>query len=338
MRFDDPQYLVLGFAALLYYAASRHRTRVSAVQFSSLAGLRRLPRTLAQRVKRALPYVPALALLLLSLAAARPGVTRTTRDATTEGIAIQLVIDRSGSMLANDLDVDPNARWRRTRLDVVKDVVRDFIDDEEDLRPLEEKPANDLPGRPNDTIGLIAFAGYVQTLCPATLNHEELLRNLASVQAQRDDPRDPEANRTAIGDALATAVARLLEMQQTSKVAVLLSDGANNIGNVPPLTAADAAASEGIKVYTVGVGTRSQGLDEETMRAIAERTGGAYFHARNTSELVEVYHQIDQLERTESEEFKVGRLIDRYPPFLLVGLALFVLHTLLVSTRFRSLP
>jgi Ca-activated chloride channel family protein len=242
------------------------------------------------------------------------------------------------------------------RLSAVKRVFRDFV-----------AGTGDLPGRPDDLIGLVAFGGYPDSRCPLTLDHGALLEILGSLEIPRpmEDSRGRVINMslleeelaTAIGDALALGVARLKDAEAASRVLILLSDGESNFGEIDPLDAAKAASDYGIKVYTIGIGStglapfpvrdpfgkvyledRPVVLDEDLLESIAEKTGGQYFNARNTESLVNVYQEIDSLEKTKTE----GRLYTEYRElfqfFLFSGIALVVLEVFLSLTRFRSLP
>ncbi|MCA9296319.1 MAG: VWA domain-containing protein, partial [Phycisphaerales bacterium] len=227
---------------------------------------------------------------------------------------------------------------------------------------------DDLDGRPNDLIGLIAFASFADSLCPLTLDHAHLVDVLMAtdVETYRGETG------TAIGDALALAVERLRGVEERvdllggqsikSKIIVLLTDGENNQGDIDPLEAADLAHALGIKVYTIGAGTERGGfiapgslamqrssIDEETLRAIAEKTGGRYFLAQNTDSLREVYRQIDTLEKTEIEQQRLVDATDMattsvrflgvtWPPLVPVVIVLLLVQILLETTRFGRLP
>lgn len=328
MRLADPFWLALVPVVLLLMW--RRRSRRPTVLFSSVAELERLPRTLAQRVRGKLFLLELLGLLALVIAIARPQSGREDSVVSSFGVAIELVIDKSDSMRATDLDPDRWDREQLTRLDVVRKVVADFVD-----------AGGDLPGRPNDLIGLVSFAGYVDSHCPLTLDHEAVLKLLKDVQVPVVDPRDPSAREqvaTAIGDALVIAVDRLRDAPAKTKVVVLLSDGESNIGEASPRAGAEAAKADGVKIYTVGIGTPSQGLDEATMKEVAEISGGQYFNARDAAGLEKVYGEIDRLERSEITAKQYTQWRERYLPFLLAGIALIVVHRLLLDTRFRSLP
>ncbi|MEW6746409.1 MAG: VWA domain-containing protein [Planctomycetota bacterium] len=353
LRFQDPIWITLVFpVALLFFWAERRRRRY-AVLFSSLEGLRGLPVTWAQRVKRLLPFLYFLGVSLLIMALARPQLGRHEFRIRTEGIAIQLALDRSGSMQAMDFLQDDE---RVRRVDVVKRVVRDFV-----------AGGGELPGRPDDLLGLVVFGGFAESRCPLTLDHGALLEVLKTVdvpQPIRDRQGRvlnaellEEEQRTAIGDALALAVRRLEDTVAKSKVVILLSDGESNAGVVEPMAAAEAAKTLGIKAYTIGVGTTGTApfplvdpfgqtrlvpqevrLDEEALRKIADLTGGRYFNARDTRTLEEVYATIDALEKTETEGRLYTEYEELYAQALLPGLLLVLATLVLTSTRFRRLP
>ena len=271
----------------------------------------------------------------------------------TEGIAVQMCIDRSGSMQALDFPVDGQ---QVNRLTAVKSVFHDFV-----------AGNDDFDGRPDDLIGLVAFGGFATALCPPTLDHGALLDVLQGVEIPkpiRDDQGRvinerllQEEQATAIGDALALAVDRLKDLESKSKVIVLLSDGENTAGVISPEDAADAAAQFGIKIYAVGVGTTGMApypgvdifgrsvlqaqpvrLDEVTLKMLAKKTGGQYFNAQDTKALKRVYAEIDQLEKTEVE----GRLYTEYREvfgFPMVSGVLCVLACIILdATWLRSLP
>jgi Ca-activated chloride channel homolog len=351
-RFHDPVWLVLlvPLAAIGWWI---HRRRAAAVVYSSVELLKALPVTAAQRVRRVLPALGLLGLALLIVALARPQRGKEECRVRAEGIAIEMCIDRSGSMNAKDFELDGKPV---TRLQVVKKTFRQFVDG-----------GNGLAGRHDDLIGLIDFGGYVEVKCPLTLDHgavNQLLDTVVIAEPVVDaagrivNPRLlQEDQSTAIGDALATAVDRLKEAKAKSKIIILLSDGVSNAGVLTPEQAAELAKTYGIKVYTIGIGstkpiavpttdlfgrtimmpTRIE-FDEQALREIADATGGQYFNAEDTESLREVYAAIDQLEKTVSE----GRIYTDYRDLfefaLMPGFALILLQVVLVSTRFRTLP
>jgi Ca-activated chloride channel family protein len=292
-----------------------------------------------------------LALLVLALARPQKGLEDFRIQA--EGIAITMCIDRSGSMQALDFHVEGK---RVDRLAAVKKVFRDFV-----------AGTGKLAGRPNDMIGLIAFGGFADAKCPLTLDHNVLLEVLDSVEIPQPiyDSQSRMINRrildeelaTAIGDAVLLGIDRLKDSKAKSKVLILLSDGENNAGIVDPADAGDVARDRGVKIYTIGVGSTGMApfpdtdvfgrrvltsqhvvLDEDTLKMLAERTGGRYYNARNTQALTDIYSEIDKLEKTATE----GRLYTRYRELylwlLVPGLVLILLESALSTTWLRSLP
>ena len=253
-----------------------------------------------------LAWVPdalvALAVVGFALALAGPRTGEGMSHVRRDGIAIMMVVDTSGSMSALDLST---AERERTRLAAVQDVFEQFV-----------LGGGELPGRSNDAVGLVSFAGYADTAAPLTLDHEAVVavaRNLEIMTLR-------EENYTAIGDALGLAVERLRQSPARSRVVVLLTDGVNNAGVESPRAAAELARSQEVKVYTIGAGTtgvahvRVQGaagselravrveIDEVALRDIAERTGGRYFRAGDSQALIDVYAEIDRLERAPITE------------------------------------
>ena len=301
LEFREPLLLLLAFLAVPVFLLARRAP--GRVLYSSLS---LLP---AQRggLRARLAWLPdallALALLALVLALAGPRIGERFSRIEREGIAIMMVVDTSGSMSALDLST---ANRERTRLEAVQDVFELFV-----------LGGGDLPGRPDDAIGLIAFAAYADTAAPLTLDHE----NLVAVARNLEITTLAEENFTAIGDALGLAVERMRESPAQSRIIVLLTDGVNNAGVETPAAAAQLAHSQDVKVYTIGAGSTGIAhmrvrdarrgstlravaveIDEETLRDIAERTGGRYFRADNAEALIDVYAEIDRLERTRISE------------------------------------
>jgi Ca-activated chloride channel homolog len=353
-RFLHPWWLALlvPLAAAGIWLMLRPR-KGPAVLYSSTTLLADLPITLAQRIKRFLPWLFLVGMMLLTVALARPQHGKEENRIRTEGIAIEMVVDRSGSMRAEDYFINEKPI---TRIEAVKQVFHDFVAGD-----------NKLPGRWDDQIGLVTFGGFAEPKCPLTFDHDALLKVLDDVHCPRaifdaagqviNERLLNEESATAIGDALATAVDRLKGTKAKSKIIILLSDGRSNAGVLEPLEAAKAAKALGIKIYTIGIGSLStepipitdpfgrrgllpptENLDEDTLRAIAETTAGKYFNATNTESLRNVYAVIDRLEKTKVE----GRLYTEYQEFfpfaLFPGLALIVLEMIFAGTRFRTLP
>jgi Ca-activated chloride channel family protein len=314
----DPLFLMAGLAAPIVYALAARPS--SAVTYSSLALVDSAARSWRTRVARLPAWLLAAAVVALAIALAGPRTGDATSRIRREGIAIAMVVDRSGSMQARDF-VRGNASI--SRLAVVKEVFRRFV------------------------------AGERGGLCPLTLDHGNLLSILADVEIVSERTEDG----TAIGEGLALAVERLRGLAVSSKVAILLTDGVNNAGDIDPLHAADLAAQYGIKVYAIGAGSSGLApvpvqlpdgrtmlrqayveIDEATLRQIAERTGGRYFHAASASGLAEVIEEIDRLERSEVTEIRY--LTYEYHHARLVGGALLAIAgaALLSGTALRRLP
>jgi Ca-activated chloride channel family protein len=353
--------LLLALALPLVWWSATSARRRAAIRFSGVARFLYAPRTWADRARRLPVVLRCLAVAFLVLALARPQKADEQTRVQKEGVAIQLVVDRSGSMSQADfLQEDGSAQ---NRLDAVKSVVKSFIlGDDRTLR-----------GRPDDLIGLIVFARYADTECPMTRDHSQLLRAMEAVEV----PRTRDEDGTAIGDALLLAVERIRSIERKmrpqdeikikSRVIVLLTDGEQNAGKYKPEKAAEAAAALGLKVYTIGAApefqeqsvggifTRPQRIrvpvtvDEKMLQHVAEMTGGRYFRARDTASLRDIYAEIDRLERSVVDEeryylyeelaYHWARFASiRTPPPLLVALGLLTLELLLSCTRFRRIP
>jgi Ca-activated chloride channel family protein len=321
--------------------------RRSVIRFSSLDALRRAGGTWRRRVWRLLPVLRTGALACLIVAAARPQVPNESRRVVVEGIAIQMVLDRSTSMRDTDLSTgDPPV----TRLDVVKDVFRKFV-----------TGGGELQGRPSDLIGMIRFARYPDSVCPLTLDRSVLLDVLNDTNTVLWLDRNgrwvgnKDEDSTAIGDALALAVERLKDLKRTtgsgqqlvitSRVVILLTDGENNAGMITPQQAGELAAKYGIKVYGILAGTGERlpwggrrPLNDTDLRRIAEVTGGKFYHARDARALEQIYADIDQLERTKTEEHSFVEWGELAWGWLLGAFMLLGLQTLLDATWLRKIP
>ncbi|MCB9671933.1 MAG: VWA domain-containing protein [Alphaproteobacteria bacterium] len=280
-------FVLLALLPVLALPLARRGGR-AALRVGSTAIARHVARTPRARLGIRLPLVlRTLAAASIVVALARPQLGWTTTDAEASGVDIVLAVDVSSSMRAEDM-----AGAGVDRLDVVKAVLDGFIE-----------------ARPNDRIGLVAFAGDPWLVSPLTLDHAWLRKNLERVQIGMVE------DGTAIGSAIASGVARLQDTDARSRLLVLLTDGANNAGSIQPELAAEAAAALGVEVYTVGVGSETPrptritdangrpqvvelGVEADTLRAIAEKTGAAYFHASDANALVDVYRRIDAMETT----------------------------------------
>lgn len=303
----------------------RRKAMITTVQFSSLKPFEKGPRSFRERLRHVPLAVRFLALGCLIVAMARPQSVSSRENVSTEGIDIVLVLDISGSMLAEDFT--PN------RLDAAKQVADEFID-----------------GRVNDRIGLVIFSAESFTQCPLTLDYRVLKNLLNEVK------NGMIADGTAIGLALANGVNRLKDSEAKSKVVILLTDGVNNRGEIDPLTAAKIAATYGIRVYTVGVGARGMApfpvqtpfgirrqmmqvdLDEKTLLSVAAITGGRYFRATDNEKLKEIYHEIDQLERTKIEVTAYKRYTELFPKWLAFGMMFLVAELGLGATVLKKVP
>jgi Ca-activated chloride channel family protein len=354
-RFYSPLWFVLVplVAVALWYVC--HPRRQPTAVFSSIAGLRGLPVTFAQRLRRVLPFAYGAGLILLVGALARPQAGRSESRISTEGVAIQMVLDISGSMRAMDFELDGK---QESRVNAVKYVFKQFVAGNKAL---------ELAGRPDDLVGLVAFGGFADSKCPLTLDHgalQDIVAQLDVAKAIRDrrgrvineDLLDEEQS-TAIGDGLTLALDRLRGVEAKSKVVILLSDGDNNAGVIEPAEAAKIAAKMGIKIYTIGIGQtgyapvpvedkfgemqlvrRAFRLDEDTLKGIAKETGGAYFNATDTEGLARVYAEIDKMEKSKVEEFSYTEYTELYLWPAVPGVALVLLASVLGLTRFRTVP
>lgn len=354
-RFYSPYWLTLvPLAAALVWWQSRQKRQPAAI-FSSIADLKGLPVTLLQRIHRVLPILYGLGLCLAIAGLARPQSGKSSSRIIGEGIAIELVLDISGSMEAIDFQLEGQDV---SRLEAVKHVIEEFV--------LGSK-ASRLSGRRDDLVGFIAFGGFADSKCPLTLDHgalADIVRGLEIPKRVRDrrgrvinEQALQEELATAIGDGVALGVDRLRNANAKSKVMILLTDGDSNAGVVDPREAATIAKESGIKLYTIGIGRNGVvpvpqedefgkrvlvaaqfRVDEELLREMADTTGGAYFHASDSDGLTQVYAQIDQLEKSEFEEAKYSEYTELFPWFAGAGLGLVLLINVLRETRFRSLP
>ena len=311
-----------------------------------------LPVTLAQGVRRTLPFVYGLGLVCLIGALARPQLGRSESHKNTEGIAIELVLDMSGSMEALDFKIKGEAV---SRVNAIKHVITQFV---------LGSPETGLKGRPDDLVGVVSFGGYADSKCPLTLDHGAVAEVLASLHVA-ELIRDAQGNvlngaedATAIGDGLTLACDRLRDAKAKSKIVILLTDGANNYGVVDPREEAPAIARQlGIKIYCIGIGQNGQvpypvkdefgntrivpaefPIDEDLLQHIADETGGKYFHASKTEALGNIYAEIDKLERSDVEGSLYYEYFELYPYLAVPGAVLVCLVALLLATRFRALP
>lgn len=265
-----------------------------------------------------------IAIILFIVVLARPQKTDQLKDVTTEGIDIIIALDISGSMLARD--------FRPDRLEASKNVATEFIS-----------------GRPYDRLGLVVFSGESFTQCPLTTDHAVLINLMREIQSGMIE------DGTAIGNGLATAINRIKDSEAISKVIILLTDGVNNRGEIAPATSADIAKTFGIRVYTIGVGTQGTApypvqtpygiqyqnmpveIDEQILKEIASKTGGKYFRATDNEKLVQVYAEIDKLEKSKID---VRQFTRKEEKFLLPAMIVFIVlafEMLLRVTIYRNI-
>ncbi|MCE9620363.1 MAG: VWA domain-containing protein [Planctomycetes bacterium] len=351
--------LLLPLALAAFWRLWRRRSQ-PAMTFSVVARAKAAGAGYAARLRWLPSALRALVLGLLVLCIARPVRINEQTSTLTDGVAIELVVDRSSSMLA--LDFTRNGK-PIDRLNALKDVVERFVDG-----------GANLPGRKDDLVGLVTFARFADSISPLTMDHEWLLAGLKDIK-----PADPAIgdDGTAIGDAVALGAEKLRDATEgknrngaariKSKVLVLLTDGENNAGDIEPMTAAELCKSLGIRLYTIGMGTRGiammpvqtpfgtqmarqpVSIDEGLLTKMATATGGQYFRATDTKSLEQIYQRIDELEKTVTEQkrtilakdlavegFRLGGI--SWPSLLTLAMLLLAVELFLSHTRLRTLP
>ena len=323
--FRHPLFLLLLLLVPALVWLRHARRRQAPLAFSDGAALLGLPRSPWLALRKLPPALFAAGLVCLVAAAARPQKGMSESRVETEGVDIVLVVDTSTSMRADDFST---ATKRMDRLDAAKSVLAQFIQ-----------------ARPDDRMGIVAFAAMPYTIAPLTTDHAWLMLQLDRLQTGMLE------DATAIGDAIASGVNRLRDSQAKTKLVILLTDGINNAGRLTPPDAAQAAAALGIKVYTIGAGSNQprpagifglmQGgneIDEAALKKIAEITKTQYFRATDLKSLEETYRAIDQMEKTKIELNQYTRYEEKFAPFLALGLLCLALETLLGFTRLGRLP
>jgi Ca-activated chloride channel family protein len=325
--FANPQlfYLFLVLIPVIAWYVFRQKKLNASLQVSSTRNLEQLPKSWKQYLRHLIFVITCAVISLLIIVLARPQSSENWENVSTEGIDIVMAVDVSTSMLARDLKPD--------RLEAAKDVATQFI-----------------AGRPYDRIGLVVFAGESFTQCPITTDHSVVTNLLHNTETGVLE------DGTAIGNGLATSVTRLKESKALSKVIILLTDGENNRGEVPPLTAAEIAKTFGVRVYTIGVGTigtapypmqtpfgiRIQDvpvkIDEESLQSIADITGGKYFRATSNDKLKKIYEEIDALEKSKIEVKEFSKKQEEFQPFALAAMLLLMAGVLLKVSVFRNIP
>lgn len=325
ITFADPGYLwlLLVVPVIITYYIFRSSKNTPSFRLSSLTFLSGLRPGLRFYMKHVLFSLRMIALVMVIVIIARPQSTDKWQNISSEGIDIMLAIDISGSMLARDFTPD--------RLEAAKNVATEFI-----------------TGRPSDRIGLVIFSGESFTQCPLTTDHAVLINLMREMQSGMIE------DGTAIGLGLATAINRIKESSATSKVIILLTDGVNNRGEIAPLTAAEIAQTLGLRVYTVGVGTRGMApypvqtptgtrfqnmqveIDEDVLQQIAGMTGGKYFRATDNESLKRIYEEIDTLEKSIIDVQEYSRKNEEYLLFALILVSVLFIELLLNNIFMRK--
>lgn len=335
MEFESPLYFILLLLLvpyIIWYFLLRNNGKRKAevsICLSDTNVYRNAPVSWRVRLMGVPMALRCIAFILIVIALARPQTRNAWNEKTVEGIDIMLAMDVSTSMLAEDLK--PN------RIEAAKAVAGEFIAD-----------------RPNDNIGLTIFAGEAFTQCPMTVDHASL-QNLLNGTRTDIAAQGLISDGTAIGMGLANAVSRLKNSKSKSKVVILLTDGSNNMGDISPMTAAQIAKSLGIRVYTIGVGTTGVApypmpvaggiqyvnmpveIDTKTLEGIAATSDGNFYRATNNKELVQIYKDIDKLEKTRQNVKKFSKRYEAYQPFAIAAAIILLLEVLLRLTVFRKI-
>ena len=327
LTFNNPEffYVLLVIIPMAAWYIFRQKRNTASIQVSSTASVFKAPKSLRHYLRHLVFLLQVLAIAAFTVVLARPQSSRNWENVTTEGIDIVIALDISSSMLARDFQPD--------RLEAAKNVAMEFIS-----------------GREYDRMGLVVFAGEAFTQCPLTTDRSVLLNLFKDIESGMIE------DGTAIGNGLATSVARLKESEAISRVVILLTDGENNSGEIAPVTAAEIAKTFGIRVYTVGVGSEGTApypvqtpygiqlrdmevkIDEKTLQEISTITDGRYFRAISNTKLEEIYREIDALEKSKIEVREFSRKSEEFLPFALAGIAFLVLSLILKNTVFRSIP
>lgn len=300
-------YFLLVIPLLVAYYILRQNKAFASVRIPGIQPFENSGKTFRHWLRHILFAFRTIAIGLLIITLARPQATNTYQDTSTEGIDIVLALDISGSMLARDFKPD--------RLEASKNVATEFIS-----------------GRPYDRMGLVVFSGESFTQCPVTTDHAVLINLMREIKSGMIE------DGTAIGEGLATAVNRIKDSEAKSKVIILLTDGVNNRGIIAPITAAEIAKTFGIRVYTIGVGTQGVApypvqtpfgvqyqdmpveIDEGILKEISQMTDGRYFRATDNEKLVQVYSEIDKMEksRIDVRQYKVREELFFIPSLIAV--------------------
>ena len=328
MRFADPEFLFL--LIIVIPIAFYSHTSGGRIRFSNIQTIKSIVQSHWFHPRKLLLIFRVLATVLVVVALARPQAGRVFSKTSSNGVDILLALDTSGSMQALDFKIDGKPV---DRLSVVKKVVSDFVQ-----------------ARVSDRMGLIVFGEEAFLQCPLTLDHGILMEFLQQLEIGM------AGDGTAIGSAVGVGVGRIKDLEAKSKVMILLTDGRNNAGRIPPEKAAEIAKSFGIKVYTVGVGTSGKApfavnsifgkqyvyqdvdIDEELLQSIAKETSAKYFRAKSTEELVAIYDEIDKLETTEKEVKEYTEYNELFHLALIPGILFTLLELILGQTYLRKIP
>jgi len=325
ITFANPEYLwlLLVIPLLVVFYILRQQKTSPSLTFSSVKQLRDIPGSVRPYLRHILFAFRMIIIALLVIIFARPQSTDYWEDVSTEGIDIVLVMDISSSMLARDFKPD--------RLEAAKNVATEFIS-----------------GRPYDRMGLVIFSGESFTECPLTTDHAVMINLMREMQSGMIE------DGTAIGLGLATAVNRIKDSEAKSKVIILLTDGVNNMGEIAPVTAAEIAKTLGVRVYTIGVGSRGMApypvqtaaglryrnmqveIDEDVLQEIAGMTGGKYFRATDNESLNKIYAEIDTLEKSKISVQEYSRKREEHMPLAIIITALLLFEILLRYTVLRK--
>lgn len=335
MRLANPEFLflLLLWIPMIWIYIYREKQSRPAVRYSDISLFSKFKPSLIVKLRHILIILRAIGFGLLVVALARPQRGHTSQEVTTHGVDIVLVLDVSTSMKA--LDFKP-----KNRLFVAKETIKKFIQKRE-----------------HDRVGLVIFAGRSFTKCPLTLDYNILNQFIDDIRFEEIE------DGTAIGTAIATAANRLKQSQAKSRVMILLTDGANNRGEITPVIAAKAAAGLGMKIYTIGVGKEGKipypvdlvnpwtgkvvkrevrmidsDLDEQTLVDVAAATNGTFYRAHNAKKLEEIYNTIDKLEKTEIKTMSYTTYSEHFFPWLFAGCLVLLLELFLKHTRFRRIP
>lgn len=315
--------LFLLYIPLVWWYLKKNRNSTPSIGVSSLSGLSEIPRSWKEYLMKFNFILKLLAIGFLIVALARPQTYDSKRTSRVEGTDIVLALDISGSMASKD--------FQPSRFEVAKDVAVKFVNQRE-----------------NDNMGLVVFAGESLSLMPLTYDRAALINAIQNVEL--GDLMDG----TAIGDGLASAINRIISGKAKSKSIILLTDGTNNAGEVPPSTAAVIAKQNGIKVYTIGVGTNGTiqitdpygfstttletKIDEQSLKSIAEQTGGKFFRAKDEKMLQNVFREIDSLEKTQLDVENFTRTDEAFFPWVLAAAICYILSMTLRYTVLRRVP